>query len=219
MIKFFGSDLAKKYWRFSNFANLPIVIDGVEYQTSEHYFQAAKFFKSDPEYAQLITKAETPLAAKKLGKSRKHPIDDRWDSLIERDLLFKDIIMEKALKAKAEQHPEFLNDLLATGNAEIVEASPYDSYWGSGKSGKGKNMLGKLLVELRDSYSTKDKDGTIPNNKDNTSKISTDINSQDSSYRKGSNDKELNRCIAVTQKGLQCKKRATNNGFCSIHNK
>lgn len=40
--------------------------------------------------------------------------------------------------------------LLATGNAEIIEESKSDSFWGIGKNGKGKNMLGVLLMERRD---------------------------------------------------------------------
>jgi predicted NAD-dependent protein-ADP-ribosyltransferase YbiA (DUF1768 family) len=39
---------------------------------------------------------------------------------------------------------------LATGDEEIIENSPIDSYWGCGADGQGKNMLGKILMETRD---------------------------------------------------------------------
>jgi len=40
--------------------------------------------------------------------------------------------------------------LLDTGDAQLIEESKTDSFWGIGKNGKGKNMLGVLLVERRD---------------------------------------------------------------------
>jgi ribA/ribD-fused uncharacterized protein len=38
---------------------------------------------------------------------------------------------------------------LSTGDEEIVEDSPIDSYWGCGADGKGQNNLGKILMEVR----------------------------------------------------------------------
>lgn len=196
-IKFFGADKSKKWWRFSNFAELPIIIDGIKYPTSEHYFQAAKFASTDPEYAEKIRLTKTAKGTKTLGKSRDHPIDPKWDSPVEGELLFKDLVMKKAIRAKAEQHPEFLQDLLSTGTDSIVEASPWDNYWGSGRSGNGKNMLGKLLVELRDLFSPTIKTKS-PNLKTNEVL-------------------ENRKCNATTKKGEQCKKAATVEGFCYIH--
>ena len=40
--------------------------------------------------------------------------------------------------------------LLDTGDAALIEASNTDAFWGIGKKGTGKNMLGKLLMEVRD---------------------------------------------------------------------
>ena len=52
--------------------------------------------------------------------------------------------------------------LVATGNAILAEASPYDKIWGIGvstqtttyfqdvKNWKGENLLGKALMEVRD---------------------------------------------------------------------
>jgi ribA/ribD-fused uncharacterized protein len=39
--------------------------------------------------------------------------------------------------------------LLATGDRPLVETSPFDAYWGCGRSGKGKNRLGQLLMQVR----------------------------------------------------------------------
>jgi ribA/ribD-fused uncharacterized protein len=39
--------------------------------------------------------------------------------------------------------------LLNTGDAELIEESKTDAFWGIGKKGTGKNMLGVLLMERR----------------------------------------------------------------------
>jgi len=38
---------------------------------------------------------------------------------------------------------------LATGNNDIVEDNPNDSFWGNGKDGKGENQMGKILMIIR----------------------------------------------------------------------
>ena len=40
--------------------------------------------------------------------------------------------------------------LIKTGDRKLVEHSPRDSYWGDGPDGKGLNMLGKLLMRVRE---------------------------------------------------------------------
>ena len=42
--------------------------------------------------------------------------------------------------------------LLNTGDAIIEEAAPYDGKWGTGRNGKGLNLLGKCLMEVREFY-------------------------------------------------------------------
>jgi len=39
---------------------------------------------------------------------------------------------------------------LNTGDAKIVEQTENDDYWGDGGDGSGKNMLGKILMRVRD---------------------------------------------------------------------
>ena len=57
--------------------------------------------------------------------------------------------MRKALFAKFTQSSHLKRRLLGTGDRELVERSPYDSFWGDGGNGTGQNWLGKLLMELR----------------------------------------------------------------------
>jgi len=64
-------------------------------------------------------------------------------------------------KAKFGQNPELKEFLLSTGDAILVEASPYDKIWGIGldretamkgtvNQWKGENLLGYALMEVRD---------------------------------------------------------------------
>ena len=57
--------------------------------------------------------------------------------------------MREALRAKFEQHPKLKALLLSTGDAELIEHTHNDRYWADGGDGTGRNMLGKLLMELR----------------------------------------------------------------------
>ncbi len=59
-------------------------------------------------------------------------------------------MMYKALLAKFSQNEELKDLLEMTRNRELVEDSPYDSYWGVGGAGSGENRLGKLLMKVRD---------------------------------------------------------------------
>ena len=40
--------------------------------------------------------------------------------------------------------------MLSTGSADLMEASPWDTFWGLGKKGDGQNNLGKTLVRVRE---------------------------------------------------------------------
>jgi ribA/ribD-fused uncharacterized protein len=133
--------VSEPYGFFSNFAPYPIVVGGVTWPTSEHYFQAQKF--ADPATQKRIRTANSPMDAATLGRSRSFPLRRDWESV-------KDQVMYKALTAKFTQHPDLHEQLLATGDAQLVEHTANDRYWADGGDGKGKNMLGKLLMRLRD---------------------------------------------------------------------
>ena len=53
-------------------------------------------------------------------------------------------------KAKFTQNQKLKQLLLNTENKILREASPYDSYWGIGPDGKGKNKLGEILMRIRE---------------------------------------------------------------------
>ena len=128
------------YGAFSNFSRHGFEIDGKYWKTSEHYFQAMKF--EGTEYEDKVREARNPKEAAKLGRRRDWPLRKDWESV-------KDGVMRKAVLTKFQTHDDIRQTLLETGNADIIENAPSDYYWGCGKKGTGKNMLGIILVETR----------------------------------------------------------------------
>ncbi len=137
-IKFYRT--GDPYGCFSNFSAHPILIE-TTWPTSEHYFQAQKFL--DGELQSKFLHEKSPMKAAKMGRNRDWPLRPDWDAI-------KDDVMRTAVRAKVEQHSDVRETLLSTGNAIIIEHTSNDSYWADGGDGSGKNMLGKILMEIRD---------------------------------------------------------------------
>jgi len=138
-IRFYRVD--DEYGCFSNFSPHPVKMKGKVWPTSEHYFQAQKFVGTAHE--EEIRRVKSPMIAARMGRDRKRPLRRDWESV-------KDEIMFEAVRAKFTQHEELRKILLATGDAEIIEHTGKDSYWGDGGDGGGRNMLGKTLMLVRD---------------------------------------------------------------------
>jgi ribA/ribD-fused uncharacterized protein len=136
----------EEYGCFSNFSPHGFQLDEMYWSTSEHYFQAQKFV--DTPHVELIRQVKTPKDAARMGRERTRPLRQDWEQV-------KDDIMRQAVLCKFQTHTDIRNILLSTGNAEIVENSPIDFYWGCGADGSGKNMLGKILMEVRESLNYK----------------------------------------------------------------
>jgi len=139
-IKFYRPS-EKPYGCFSNFSRHSISLDSHIWPTTEHYFQAQKT-KDRDRYFEIL-KASTPKEAAALGRDRSIPIKRDWEQI-------KDDVMRKCVFKKFETYADIREILLNTGQSDIVEDSPYDDYWGIGRDGNGKNMLGKILVETRE---------------------------------------------------------------------
>jgi ribA/ribD-fused uncharacterized protein len=131
-----------EYGWLSNYAPAQFVLLGHNWATSEHAFQAAKVNFLGP-WTLRIYAAETPGEAKKLGQEC--PLRDRWGQV-------KVPTMRMILVAKFTQNTDLCRKLLATGARAIEEDAKWDSFWGTGKTGpggNGRNMMGSLLMELR----------------------------------------------------------------------
>ncbi|MBN1970581.1 MAG: NADAR family protein [Candidatus Delongbacteria bacterium] len=132
----------EKWKDFSNLAPYPIELDGKIWKSSEHYYQFKKFEKTGPEYAQKIKDAPTPKDAKKLSmENNNYPAD--WDAK-------KVEVLRRAVMKKFESYSQLENLLLSTGDEELIEANQEDYFWGEGRDGSGKNMMGKILMETRE---------------------------------------------------------------------
>lgn len=129
-----------EYGAFSNFSPHGIEMEGLWWPSVEHYFQAQKF--SDPEYRERIRTAHDSKQAALLGRSRKVPLRDDWETV-------KEEIMAAAVLKKIQTHPELKALLLSTGDEAIVENAPGDYYWGCGQDGTGLNRLGVILQGVR----------------------------------------------------------------------
>ena len=134
--------VSEAYGEFSNFYNRMIYIDGVGWRTTEHYFQAMKFTGS-PAYMETIRMSNTARKAANLGRSRDYPLREDWEEV-------KDDVMYECVKAKFSQHSDLKELLLSTGSANIIEHTGKDAYWADGGDGSGKNMLGIILMRVRD---------------------------------------------------------------------
>lgn len=119
-------------------------MDGKPYKTTEAAYQAAKSLDQDTR--ELIRKAKSPYAAKKLGQSVKLRPD--WEEV-------KVQVMRGLIRQKFEN--PFLRPLLtATSDAELIEGNHWhDRFWGV-CGGIGQNWLGRLLMEVRDEINTED---------------------------------------------------------------
>jgi len=129
------------YGCFSNFSRHGFELDGVYWKTSEHYFQAQKFV--DTKYLDKVREARSPKDAATLGRRRDFPLRDDWEAV-------KDDVMRQAVLKKFQTHDDIRKILLDTGDEDLVENAPGDYYWGCGKDGTGKNMLGIILMEVRE---------------------------------------------------------------------
>jgi len=132
--------LPEPHGYMSNFHRSKIYVFGDWHTTSEHAYQTQKTVSME-ERATFKKEAVTPRQAQVMGQKLTCRID--WDAI-------KDTIMYACLVAKFTQHHDLLEQLLATKDAELVEDSPVDWYWGWGKDRTGKNMLGKQLMEIRE---------------------------------------------------------------------
>lgn len=147
---FFGEASPFSQWHRCSFHD-----GGRTFNCAEQYMMHGKaMLFGDAAVAAEILAADHPRRHKALGRKVK-PFDDaRWKA-------HREAIVLAGNRAKFTQNAELRERLLATGDAVLVEASPFDRIWGIGLAAsnplardpskwRGQNLLGKLLVQLRD---------------------------------------------------------------------
>jgi ribA/ribD-fused uncharacterized protein len=134
----------KPYGAFSNLYRREIEFEGERFATSEHAYQAGKPRK--PEVKAWLMAAPSPsLLAMAAHGLYYWDVSPGWSQK-------KFDRMRGVLRAKFTQHQDLRDLLLSTGTARLIETATVDNevnrLWGE-VNGKGKNMLGELLMELR----------------------------------------------------------------------
>lgn len=126
----------------------------IVFPTSEHVFMWLKAYHfGDKDVMEQIASVKHPAEAKKLGRLIKDYDDNKWKTL-------REGAMYTAVLLKFQQNHELWEQLKATGNRILVEASPTDKIWGVGlaedderildeKNWQGLNLLGKTLMMVR----------------------------------------------------------------------
>ena len=141
----FWSHTNGDYKCFSNFYPCKFIYKDIEFNCSEQAFMWEKAIMfNDIDIANEILLETDPKKIKALGRKVKNYDDDIWSSN-------RYNIMLNVNKAKYICNEDLKNILLSTEDAYLYEDSPFDYLWGVGKSGTGKNLLGKVLMEIRES--------------------------------------------------------------------
>jgi len=149
---FFSKEPENK--EFSNFYETNFKVDGIEYKSAEHAFEAikAKTFGDEETFAKIL-KAKSAQSAKSFGNKVKEFKEEVWKEK-------QDEVMKSILRAKFTQNLDLRKKLLDTEEKVLANADSRDRYWGIGTSAntsvakdpkkwKGENKLGKMLEALR----------------------------------------------------------------------
>ena len=139
-ILFYGGEFG---YFMSNFSAFEVNYDGHIWKTSEHAYQAAKFSKDSSVYNEILTATSAHNALKLAEYNYEHKRPD-WNETE------KVRAITLIVRAKHDQHEYIQRKLLETGNLELIENSPKDSFWGRGPDWKGRNELGKIWMKLRE---------------------------------------------------------------------
>jgi len=132
-------------WRaFHPLTSITFEVDGKKFSSITHYKFAMRYFEADDECATYIMEARTPEIAHRrgeemfgLGRIKR----EDWEYSEEDNL-------KKAYRALLMTDGDLLKTFLSTTSA-IEFANTSDAVLGSGLDGKGRNILPKILRELR----------------------------------------------------------------------
>jgi ribA/ribD-fused uncharacterized protein len=135
------TEFSGEYEFLSNFYECDFVWAGIQYPSLEHAYQSCK--TEDQEEKWMIANCSTPGQAKRAGQ--RITLRSDWE-------LVKVGKMESLLGWKFRSVPDLTERLRDTYPAHIAEGNLWgDTFWGVDlDTGEGANVLGVLLMELRD---------------------------------------------------------------------
>ncbi|MBI5321852.1 NADAR family protein [Bradyrhizobium sp.] len=135
----------KPYGVFSNLYRRAITFEGRIFPTSEHAYQAGKARKEEVREWLMAAPSPALLAMAAHGLYQWDIVPD-WSKV-------KFDRMRGVLMAKFTQHADLAAILLETKDAVLIETATVDSavnrLWGEVPGKGGKNMLGIMLMEVR----------------------------------------------------------------------
>lgn len=143
-IRFCGAN--GDYWFLSPLAlfHIKMHVDGQDFifPSVEHYYQAMKFYASDPRFNSIL-QLKNPDDARLLTKTPEYKVNRREN--FDND---KFDIMERGLRAKFAQNRDAAELLKSTGDAILIKSCPVCYKCGFG-IGSGTNRIGKIMMDIR----------------------------------------------------------------------
>ncbi|CAM9611747.1 unnamed protein product [Scytosiphon promiscuus] len=152
------TDTVVLFWKppcvFTQWEPASFQVDGVQYCSAEQYMMACKAnVFGDTDIWRDIMSTSDPVQQKRLGKEVANFNHDIWN-------LYKVQFVLTGNYSKFTQNPDMCDQLLATGDKKLAEASPHDKVWGIGMDAfdpnverhecwSGQNLLGKILMYVR----------------------------------------------------------------------
>lgn len=133
------------FWFLSNFAAARVIVHGIAFPSVEHAYVYSKL--PDPIFAKQLLEC-SPGQAKRLGRGREFQRRAAglrpWEDV--REGIMLSLLEQKFSDSK------LADLLLGTGDAVLIEGNYWgDGYWGvDERTGQGMNVLGKLLMRVRD---------------------------------------------------------------------
>ena len=140
-------------WFYSEFQ-----VDGVTYSSMEQYMMHRKAMTfGDAEIGEKIMQTHDFAKIKALGRQVRNFDNRIWNGI-------RQIVIYEGLLAKFRQNPQLKEQLLATGDALLVECSWSDKIWANGVGiedphredmdyWQGQNLLGFALMQVRQKLS------------------------------------------------------------------
>ncbi len=133
----------------SNFGKATVNLDGLTYPSTERAYQAAKWEADDREVFLTLTNEEAIKYNRQNNPNKWTP--EEWDA---NKLDVMRFLLEQ--KFDPELNPENYQKLMDTGDKYLEETNWWnDTFWGKNLQGEGANHLGRLLMEIRESYRQK----------------------------------------------------------------
>ena len=132
------------------------LFQGKKFECAEAAFQWAKYSQHlnagtlTPDHKELMEELYTCAGERAFVISRSlspYPIPSNWHTTT------KSVVMWDILTAKFDQNPDFKSCLMATGATYLLEHNDCvgkDEHWSDNHNGTGKNLLGRMLMAIRD---------------------------------------------------------------------